>query len=432
MADDRMKRPLWDGRLSLEQQKKRAKELLRGVRTGNADACARFRAAHPRAAALQREAVQLTDAQHVLARENGFDSWPKLKARADALVAARAQMRAPCGALDTKRSLHVRCGSDIRSALRDAGFVGGFLEFADPFCQGPVRDLPVAELIEERAAFIASAYQRLHKNARKRLTAEYAALAPQRLVEHDEIVLWFEHDVYDQLILSYLLNVLAAAPPSRLTLVCVERVPAVRAFVGLGQLAPEVIRLLWSERVEVGAAHYELGRRVWNALTASSPQALHQVASSATPAIAAMGKALARHLRELPATRHGLSLTEQYTLELLAEFGPLPAHALFARLNHEREAAPFLGDLMYWHVLRELRDSGLIEAPELGDEHATWPKRMISLGSQGRAVLAGEADRFAGVYSRWLGGIQLRGPEPCWRWNHETQRPEWTSWRRSA
>jgi ankyrin repeat protein len=73
--------------LNLEQQKKQARELLRAIRAGSSDALARLRARHLRWAAedvptIQKEAA-LHDAQFVIAREQGFASWTKLKAYAD-------------------------------------------------------------------------------------------------------------------------------------------------------------------------------------------------------------------------------------------------------------------------------------------------------------------------------------------------------------
>ena len=73
--------------LNLEQQKKQARELLRAIRAGNADALARLRGRHLRWAAeddatVQKEAA-LHDAQFVIAREQGFASWTKLKAYAE-------------------------------------------------------------------------------------------------------------------------------------------------------------------------------------------------------------------------------------------------------------------------------------------------------------------------------------------------------------
>ncbi len=73
--------------MNLEQQKKQARELLREIRSGNAAALSRLRRHHARWATLDeasvRQLVSLHDAQFVLAREQGFASWPKLKAYAE-------------------------------------------------------------------------------------------------------------------------------------------------------------------------------------------------------------------------------------------------------------------------------------------------------------------------------------------------------------
>ena len=73
--------------LNLEQLKKQARELLRAIRSGNPNALSRLHCHHPRWAGLDddnvRQLVSLHDAQFVLAREQGFASWPKLKAYAE-------------------------------------------------------------------------------------------------------------------------------------------------------------------------------------------------------------------------------------------------------------------------------------------------------------------------------------------------------------
>ena len=73
--------------LNLDQQKKQAREFLRAIRAGNHDALSRLRRHHARWTssddATLRQLVALHDAQFVLAREQGFASWPKLKAYAE-------------------------------------------------------------------------------------------------------------------------------------------------------------------------------------------------------------------------------------------------------------------------------------------------------------------------------------------------------------
>jgi ATP-dependent Clp protease adapter protein ClpS len=71
-------------RPDLSQERKRAKDLLKAVRSGDGPAIARFRSHHPRLkdvtpARLGADA-KLSDAQWVIAREYGFASWSSLKA----------------------------------------------------------------------------------------------------------------------------------------------------------------------------------------------------------------------------------------------------------------------------------------------------------------------------------------------------------------
>lgn len=133
--------------MNLEQQKKQARELLRAIRSGNANAISRLRSQHARWATSDdvtlRQLVSLHDAQFVLAREQGFSSWPKLKAYADpdsrsrhtrlfvadvAWIADRVQgllrTRASAGpaALEQIREWHPRFSDCSDEEIREASF----------------------------------------------------------------------------------------------------------------------------------------------------------------------------------------------------------------------------------------------------------------------------------------------------------------------
>ncbi len=74
---------------SLNSLKSQAKQLLSGHRNGEAESCGRFMSSHPdwlnaSQADVQSATLSLSDAQLVVAREYGFESWPKLKHHVDA------------------------------------------------------------------------------------------------------------------------------------------------------------------------------------------------------------------------------------------------------------------------------------------------------------------------------------------------------------
>ena len=61
---------------NLEFYRKQAKALLRSAQAADPQTLTRIRAQEPRA---DLESLRLADAQRILARENGFASWPRLK-----------------------------------------------------------------------------------------------------------------------------------------------------------------------------------------------------------------------------------------------------------------------------------------------------------------------------------------------------------------
>lgn len=64
---------------SLEYERKEAKSLLRQLHAGDADALRRVHATHPAALRDRRpDQLKLADAQHLIAREYGFASWPRM------------------------------------------------------------------------------------------------------------------------------------------------------------------------------------------------------------------------------------------------------------------------------------------------------------------------------------------------------------------
>jgi hypothetical protein len=116
------------------------------------------------------------------------------------------------------------------------------------------------------------------------------------------------------------------------------------------------MRMLWAQFAEVDAKHLALGRAAWKAITSGSPEQLQRLVEQGTAAIPTMAIAFRRHLQELPSRRNGLSLSEQLTLRVLRDKGPMNAARLFGWYTNHYEPLPFLGDTGYWLVIKGLAD----------------------------------------------------------------------------
>ena len=270
--------------------------------------------------------------------------------------------------------------------------------------------LPDDDYWATRAAFARQAFGLSARDIQQRQAIQREALA--RLSPDSELVLWCEADAYDQL---FLVRLLASLPtvPRRLELIEINRVPGIERFIGIGQLAPDVLAWLWPQRRALGENALALARQAWAAYTAADPGRWADLASQHHSVLPLLGPALARQLQELPGAEDGLSLTERLTLRILAEKGEMEAGKVFGHLMLSYEPLPYLGDMMFAALLRPLIDAPqplLHEAPGGG-----WAQRVVGITALAERVLRGELNWLdLGPAERWVGGVQIVADRSPW------------------
>lgn len=275
---DRKQRTPSAFRFNLEQQKNRAKELLRAAKASDANALSRIAAVFgdkfTRTRGLLSTTFKLVDAQLVIAKELRFTSWAKLKVHIESMTRQRAAIDQKQFVPDNElKTLHIRCGSDIQNGLIEAGFMGDFLEHSTPYCMGPVTN--GADRHELMARFITDTFGELKGGLKYEDVLQGCKQDDERLnvsaKNYERVVIWVEHDSWDQLMLARMLAHYANAQrPRVLELIVVNEFPGAQRFIGIGQLPAEALRLLWSTRKSITSAQLDLGNEVWNALASET------------------------------------------------------------------------------------------------------------------------------------------------------------------
>jgi len=298
--------------------------------------------------------------------------------------------------------------------IEAARIPGAVSIWADPLHDGPVPgNLTDAELLEVRARFlgdpanaasIAETVEGL--NAWRRVIAEHHG--------YGELVLWYEHDLFDQLNLIQLLtwireHVPAAKPAS---LICIDSFPGRPAFRGLGELTVSELAPLLATRRRITDAQYGLAARAWQAFREPAPEQLDRLSRTDTSALPFLGAALTRFLQEYPWTTDGLSRRERRLLELSRD--GISLTAAFPRMD-QGETAYYIADTSLFDTAEALAST---TPPLLTLSDGEGWRRSVSLTEAGRTVLAGERDRvtLCGM-DRWLGGVHLEAGSPMWRWD---------------
>src|SRR5262249_39311415 len=215
---------------------------------------------------------------------------------------------------------------------------------------------------------------------------------------YDEMLLWFEHDLFDQLNLIHLLSWIHERLPGGkpLRLICIGSFPGRPAFKGLGELTPPELASLIDARQPVTAAPYDLDGRTCRAWRGPSPEALEAMRRADTSALPYLAPAIDRFLQEFPGTHDGLSRSERQLLRL-AERGAVPVAAAFPRM-HDGEDAYYITDLSLAALVETLSRTSppLLTVIENGDGHRGALRGAGSVTEAGRAVPAQPRARLAG------------------------------------
>jgi hypothetical protein len=314
--------------------------------------------------------------------------------------------------------LHITNGDSAAQVMLEAELEGIVLPWRDILHEGPIpAGLDLSALREVRARFLASRKLTGYEEAIRSMAERDAVLEGFR--QHDETVLWFEHDLYDQLQLIQILDWFSTQElgNTRLSMVCRDEY--------LGSINPKRILELFPLRSAVTPAQLKLAARSWTAFRSEDPGNIQQLLSEDTSDLPFLKSALTRHLQQFPSIENGLSRSEQQAMQAIAD-GKRVIKDVYISSHHGTEDSIFLGDSTFAGYLVDLSDCASplvtlgtgerIELPTPANPH--FFDRSVVLTDIGKRVLNYDEDRVRlnGI-DRWYGGAHLKGTSIEWRWD---------------
>jgi hypothetical protein len=331
------------------------------------------------------------------------------------------------------RFLHVANGTSTTGTIEAAGIPGACSIWADPLYEGPVpAGLSDGELLDLRMRYLSgpgaltwSAWTGSDPSLDPRNDLRTWRAAIMDHDSYDELILWFEHDVFDQLnlvqLLTWVRDRLPATTP--VSLICIGSFPGRHDFKGLGELTPDELASLLETRQPVGALQYDLARRAWDAFRQPVPSVLDDLRRDDTSALPYLAPALTRFLQEYPWTSDGLSRTERRLLAMANGDG-IALWKAFPRM-HDDERVYYVTDASMAAIAETLSRTSppLLTLDLSGAAEGRVLRGVVALTETGRSVLAGQLDRIetCGI-DRWLGGVHLHDGHRIWRWDDSRQR----------
>jgi len=325
--------------------------------------------------------------------------------------------------------LHIHNGDSSAETLKQSALPGEHFAFREALIEGPTpAGVEGEEWRRVRADHLAEFYDVDLSKAERELLAQEEKLSS--FLEHDEVILWFEHDLFCQTNLLYLLNWFAGRNlgQTKLSLICIDQFPGLPNFHGLGELNVEQMASLFDGRHEVSAKEKKLASEAWRAYCSPDPTAIEKLLTADTSVMPFLKPALQLHLERFPFVRNGLGRIQNRGLEFI-QSGSHKFIDLFPRFG-DAEPVYGLGDAQFWISLRrmsEAREPLLRIRNGSGADYKLTPERIhqtaFEITQAGAAVLTGEADfiELNGI-DQWLGGVHLVGRSDLWRWDDQNRR----------
>ncbi|PTX60717.1 uncharacterized protein DUF1835 [Melghirimyces profundicolus] len=257
--------------------------------------------------------------------------------------------------------------------------------------------------LEDRAAFFED---RIGIPAEQlEMVTRYQEQRLERIPESSRVVLWFEPDRYDQMMLIYLLK--------RMDRLGLENVDWVDLPEGKSLSNEDLVRL-YEDRLPLEKRHMEQAVSAWNAYISTDPRDVERWLETEDNHLPYLFASFRRHLDYFPSAENGLNRVEELAMNRIREQAPTFGE-LFREVSRAREGDG-LSDVHFAALLNELGDGPFpLIRTEKGDGEADGLEGRIFLTPLGEEVLSGSEDRVrASGIDWWLGGARLtRGH--CWR-----------------
>lgn len=310
--------------------------------------------------------------------------------------------------------LNITNGDSAVAIMKKAKIPGEFLPWRDVLHDGPVPEgLTLEKLSEVRAKFIIEKGWGKPENIRQDFIERDNTL--KSFDAYKKVILWFEHDLYDQLQILQILDWFRqnGANTTDLSIICVDNY--------LGMLSPEEMTALHKLEKPVTEKQLELSSKAWAAFRSNSPEKWAALLKMDTSPLPFLDGAVLRLLEEYPNRINGLSRTAEQALKIISQGEKRPGRVF--GLFQDSEERRFMGDSSFWEILHQLLNSSppLLILPQ-GKTLTlpTSPDQELTITPQGEEVLSGKRNWLALVkIDQWIGGVHLT-PDNTWCWDSRT------------
>lgn len=214
------------------------------------------------------------------------------------------------------KQLHITNGDDLSNKILDLKLDGEIVVWREILCEGPTTyELGTKKFISLRQTFLKENYAISAEDYKEQFLAELKKLSS--VENFDEIVLWFEFDLFSHLnMLAAISHLMENGLSIPVHLVCSKKLKGEKEINVLSQLSLKFLRNHYEQRIHLNQDDLEMASLLWQLYNGDNPQKLKNLIKEKTN-FEYLSSCLRAHIERFPNTQTGLNSLEQNILKLI-------------------------------------------------------------------------------------------------------------------
>lgn len=250
--------------------------------------------------------------------------------------------------------LHITNGDSFTEKLKSLKLKGDIITWREMLCEGKtLTNVGSESFWKTRFEFLNKNYKVTKSWFIEKTLKEYRSLCNHK--QQDEIVLWFEYDLFCQINMIAVLSWLKTNRKyAQIYLVCSGKEDETDKLYGLSDLNDEQLLALYKNKVALSQDDIEYADYVWQLYCSDNPIRLENLTDYSDFQFDYLSDAIHTHLHRFPSIKNGLNEMENNILQIAFDKRPATKKSFLLEILQNQGFLGF-GDSQYERAIGRLK-----------------------------------------------------------------------------
>jgi len=288
--------------------------------------------------------------------------------------------------------LHITNGDSFTQRLRSLDIKGDIITWREMLCEGKtLTNVGSESFWKARFEFLNKNYKVSKSSFIEKTLKEYRTLCNHK--QQDQIVLWFEYDLFCQVNMIAVLSwINANRKYAEISLVCSGKEDNTDKLYALNELSNEKLLNLYNNKKVLSKDDVEYADYIWQLYCSDNPMRLENLTDFNNYSFDYLGGAIESHIQRFPSLRNGLNVMENNILKIGEDKKPISKKDFLGKILKNQQILGF-GDSQYDRALSRLKPLFSSFSP-------------VKLTKKGKEILKAETSYYSCIQDNdvYLGG----------------------------